>query len=79
MTHTAKDDEGEKVSSAKETVGRKRKAAASVEDGKKESTESSSPLQYCHWLMKSEPESRFENGIDVKVQSSDSLIRTVCC
>ena len=22
---------------------------------------------YCHWLMKSEPESRFEKGIDVKV------------
>lgn len=22
---------------------------------------------YCHWLMKSEPESRFENGVDVKV------------
>ncbi|XP_053177064.1 thymocyte nuclear protein 1 [Scomber japonicus] len=68
---SAKDDEGEKVSSAKETVGRKRKAAASVEDEKKESTESSSPLQYCHWLMKSEPESRFENGIDVKFGIED--------
>uniref|UniRef100_A0A3P8YYQ5 Thymocyte nuclear protein 1 n=1 Tax=Esox lucius TaxID=8010 RepID=A0A3P8YYQ5_ESOLU len=27
--------------------------------------------QFCHWLMKSEPESRFENGIDVKFGIED--------
>jgi len=69
--NSAKDDDGETVSSAKETVGRKRKAAASVEAGNKKSTESSSPPQYCHWLMKSEPESRFENGIDMKFGIED--------
>ncbi|KAA8594064.1 hypothetical protein FQN60_004898, partial [Etheostoma spectabile] len=53
------DDAGEKV-------GGKRKAAAS-ESGKTE--ERSEPPQYCHWLMKSEPESRFENGIDVKARN----------
>lgn len=47
----------------KKAVGGKRKAAASV----KESSESPLPPRYCHWLMKSEPESRFENGVDVKV------------
>ncbi|XP_078102073.1 thymocyte nuclear protein 1 isoform X2 [Sander vitreus] len=56
------DDDGEKVVS-------KRKAAASVESGKTE--ESSEPPQYCRWLMKSEPESRFENGIDVKFGIED--------
>lgn len=69
--NSAKDDDGETVSAAKETVSRKRKAAASVEAGNKKSKESSSPPQYCHWLMKSEPESRFENGIDMKFGIED--------
>lgn len=64
---TGKGDDGE-------TVGRKRKAAASAESGEKK--ESSESPQYDRWLMKSEPESRFENGIDMKVRS---LISTVCC
>lgn len=64
---TDKADNGETVSSAKEAgAGRKKKAT----EKPKEVTESDGPLQYSHWLMKSEPESRFENGIDVKVQSS---------
>lgn len=42
----------------------KRKAAPTVETGETVAA----PLPPCHWLMKSEPESRFENGIDVKVQ-----------
>ncbi|XP_044209503.1 thymocyte nuclear protein 1 [Thunnus albacares] len=69
--NSAKDDHGETVSAAKETVSRKRTAAASVEAGNKKSKESSSPPQYCHWLMKSEPESRFENGIDMKFGIED--------
>ncbi|XP_034556849.1 thymocyte nuclear protein 1 isoform X1 [Notolabrus celidotus] len=45
---------------AKETVGSKRKANGTT----------GSP-EYCHWLMKSEPESRFENGIDMKFGIED--------
>lgn len=29
---------------------------------------------YSHWLMKSEPESRFEKGADVKVSTGSSLL-----
>ncbi|XP_067363478.1 thymocyte nuclear protein 1 isoform X1 [Channa argus] len=63
---SGKDDDSETVYSVKETVGGKKKAAVSVE-----SSISPSSLQYCHWLMKSEPESRFENGIDVKFGIED--------
>ncbi|XP_061637173.1 thymocyte nuclear protein 1 isoform X3 [Phyllopteryx taeniolatus] len=42
----------------------KRKASSSVEASKESSTE-----QYCRWLMKSEPESRFQKGIDVKARN----------
>ncbi|XP_061637172.1 thymocyte nuclear protein 1 isoform X2 [Phyllopteryx taeniolatus] len=44
----------------------KRKASSSVEASKESSTE-----QYCRWLMKSEPESRFQKGIDVKFGIED--------
>ncbi|XP_034053765.1 thymocyte nuclear protein 1 isoform X2 [Gymnodraco acuticeps] len=47
-----------------EMVGGKKKAAASVEPLK--TKESSEPPQYSRWLMKSEPESRFEKEIDLK-------------
>lgn len=60
-------DDGEAVSSAKETAGSKRKSTGKT----KESSESAAPPQYCHWLMKSEPESRIENGIDVKFGIED--------
>ncbi|XP_039986079.1 thymocyte nuclear protein 1 [Xiphias gladius] len=67
-----KGDGGDAASSAKERVGGKRKAAASVESGgSKQSSESPGSPQPCHWLMKSEPESRFENGIDVKFGIED--------
>ncbi|XP_037324397.2 thymocyte nuclear protein 1 [Pungitius pungitius] len=59
---SGKDDGGE-------TAGGKRKAAAPVESAK--NPESSAGAQCCHWLMKSEPESRFENGIDVKFGIED--------
>lgn len=51
-------------------AGKKRKAATS--DGKNEGSSKSSVAAQCsHWLMKSEPESRFENGIDVKFGIED--------
>lgn len=61
---TGKADDGETVSSAKETLGGEMKATGKSKRG----TESDGPPQYRHWLMKSEPESRLENGIDVKVE-----------
>lgn len=73
INNTGKGDDGETVSSAKEATGAKRKA------GGKTSSKSPGPPQYCHWLMKSEPESRFENGNDMKVQSCSGVISTVCC
>lgn len=75
LNNTGKDDDGDAVSSAKVTAGGKRKAKGAT----KESSESADPPQYSRWLMKSEPESRFENGIDMKVQISGRLISKACC
>ncbi|XP_031729508.1 thymocyte nuclear protein 1 isoform X2 [Anarrhichthys ocellatus] len=52
---------------ADEAAGGKRKAPAESAKNK----ESSECPQLCHWLMKSEPESRFENDIDVKFGIED--------
>lgn len=54
-----------------DTAGSQRNAAGSVKSGNKESADSCDAPQYSHWLMKSEPESRFENGIDVKFGIED--------
>ena len=46
------------------------KRKASTREMPKENVRTKEPPsrpQYCHWLMKSEPDSRFENCIDVKV------------
>ncbi|XP_076591059.1 thymocyte nuclear protein 1 [Chaetodon auriga] len=61
------DDDGETSSSAKETAGGKSKAGVKT----KASSDPAGPPQYHHWLMKSEPESRFENGIDMKFGIED--------
>ncbi|XP_068572181.1 thymocyte nuclear protein 1 [Cebidichthys violaceus] len=50
--------------------GGKRKAAAAPAESAKNKESSESP-QLCHWLMKSEPESRLENGVDVKFGIED--------
>ncbi|KAM4742215.1 thymocyte nuclear protein 1 isoform 2-T2 [Anableps anableps] len=52
------------------SAGRKRKAAAPVAKTGKGSESAGSPV-FTRWLMKSEPESRFENGIDVKFGIED--------
>lgn len=54
--------DGGKVST-EASVGGKRKATGKS----KASVKADDPPEHRHWLMKSEPESRFENGIDVKV------------
>ncbi|XP_058490432.1 thymocyte nuclear protein 1 [Solea solea] len=69
---TAKSEKGDDGETA--PSGGKRKTAASVDrGGNKQKTPSSSADSslHCHWLMKSEPESRFENGIDVKFGIED--------
>lgn len=65
-TGSGKDDDREPVSPAL----KKRKAATSGRKTDESSASSGSP-QYSRWLMKSEPESRFENGIDVKFGIED--------
>uniref|UniRef100_A0A674NZ90 Thymocyte nuclear protein 1 n=1 Tax=Takifugu rubripes TaxID=31033 RepID=A0A674NZ90_TAKRU len=62
-----KADDGGKVSAAEASVGGKRKATGKS----KESVKADDPPEHSHWLMKSEPESRFENGIDVKFGIED--------
>lgn len=59
----AKADEGKKVSSAEASAGGERK----VTGRSRKQAAADEPPQHSHWLMKSEPESRFENGIDMKV------------
>lgn len=59
----AKADGGEKVSSLDASDGGKRKVAGTS----KKRAGAVEPPPHNHWLMKSEPESRFENGVDVKV------------
>ncbi|XP_008307713.1 thymocyte nuclear protein 1 isoform X2 [Cynoglossus semilaevis] len=63
MKRTAKSGDSSETAPSKS----KRKAAPTVETGETVAA----PLPPCHWLMKSEPESRFENGIDVKFGIED--------
>ncbi|XP_056139159.1 thymocyte nuclear protein 1 isoform X1 [Lampris incognitus] len=69
--------DGEEVSPAEvptQPVTGKRKTSASDETENRKRAKgdaSTNRPQYCHWLMKSEPESRFENGIDVKFGIED--------
>ena len=44
-----------------------------TKDGNSSKTEQAESVVYDHWLMKSEPESRLENGVDMKF-SIDDLI-----
>lgn len=50
---------------------RKTKAETSPPPKVKKSTQHQPPTKYSKWLMKSEPESRLENGVDVKFGLED--------
>ncbi|XP_048836390.1 thymocyte nuclear protein 1 [Brienomyrus brachyistius] len=57
-----------------ETEIRRKKTQKSKCAGKEEGANRDAAVgkaAYCHWLMKSEPESRFENGVDVKFGIED--------
>ncbi|KAG9348596.1 hypothetical protein JZ751_002334 [Albula glossodonta] len=59
--------------SAEEVTKVKRKTSNPKDSGKKSTNvvaQAEKPI-FCHWLMKSEPETRFENGIDVKFGIED--------
>lgn len=64
---TSNDNTGEHVD-VKKPVRGKRAAPASDRSEKKAKAEPPGRPLYSHWLMKSEPESRLENGIDVKAR-----------
>ena len=49
--------------------GRKRKLGAD----EKTSAPPAAPPQYTHWLIKSEPETRIEKGVDMKFSFEDLL------
>lgn len=71
---TGKADDRETVCLVKEALDGEMKATGKSKRG----TKSDDPPQYRHWLMKSEPESRLENGIDVKVRGSAAqTVKTV--
>ncbi|KAM3615477.1 uncharacterized protein V6R79_002864 [Siganus canaliculatus] len=58
------DDNSEAAPTPTSRAAEKRKAGG-------ECPGSADPPQYCHWLMKSEPESRLENGVDMKFGIED--------
>ncbi|KAL7619356.1 hypothetical protein AAE478_009893 [Parahypoxylon ruwenzoriense] len=73
--HGASEKPGQRVSSEAIKVKAKnttRLAAVS----KTEADEAPSPSGKSYWLMKAEPESRFENGVDVKFSIDDLASRT---
>lgn len=47
--------------------GKRKRSAAVKNDVEKNKNDDTCKASYSHWLMKSEPESRIENGVDVKV------------
>uniref|UniRef100_A0A3P9LZA9 Thymocyte nuclear protein 1 n=1 Tax=Oryzias latipes TaxID=8090 RepID=A0A3P9LZA9_ORYLA len=59
---------GEQIKGKASAFNKKKKAATPAR--KREKGSSDSPT-YSHWLMKSEPESRFQNGIDLKFGIED--------
>lgn len=53
--------------SAESRTGKRKRSAAVKLDVKKNKSDQPAKVSYSYWLMKSEPESRIENGVDVKV------------
>ncbi|KAG9265400.1 thymocyte nuclear protein 1 [Astyanax mexicanus] len=73
---TVKHSEAPEASPEEDAVqkapGKRKRAAGKSEDQKSpEDSSSRSTCTYSHWLMKSEPESRIENGVDVKFGIED--------
>ncbi|RXN07974.1 thymocyte nuclear 1 [Labeo rohita] len=52
-------------------TGKRKRSAGVKSDVEKKKNDDASKTSYSHWLMKSEPESRIENGVDVKFGIED--------
>lgn len=52
---------------------RKKIVSAKKSESQKSTSSASEKPAYIHWLMKSEPESRIEKGVDVKVNTRKVL------
>uniref|UniRef100_A0A8C2IR03 Thymocyte nuclear protein 1 n=1 Tax=Cyprinus carpio TaxID=7962 RepID=A0A8C2IR03_CYPCA len=50
-------------------TGKRNRSAAVKSDVEKNKDDDACKSSYSHWLMKSEPESRIENGVDVKARN----------
>ncbi|NXS81360.1 THYN1 protein, partial [Erpornis zantholeuca] len=61
-------DKQEEEKSGKPPAG---KSTSGWKNWKKKTPEEESQITYCHWLLKSEPESRLEKGVDVKFSVDD--------
>ena len=59
------------MANSKRKATEKGLAAAKAPKRDAKSDNNALKISYTHWLMKSEPESRFENGIDVKFGLDD--------
>lgn len=64
---------------ATRSTGKRKTAHSGKSRGKEASKAKDSPSKasYSHWLMKSEPESRFQNGIDMKVATVCGNLNTM--
>ncbi|XP_051717572.1 thymocyte nuclear protein 1 [Ctenopharyngodon idella] len=71
--HTDADAQHNKESDdvAQLKTGKRKRSAALKNDVEKNKNDDTCKASYSHWLMKSEPESRIENGVDVKFGIED--------
>jgi len=58
-------------------TGKRKRSAAVKNDVEKNKNDDACKAFYSHWLMKSEPESRIENGVDVKVNLLLLLLKII--
>ncbi|NXB94189.1 THYN1 protein, partial [Vidua chalybeata] len=64
-------DKEEEEKSAKPPAGSSKSGWKNWKKKESESGGEESKITYCHWLLKSEPESRLEKGVDVKFSVDD--------
>lgn len=81
--HIAKDSGTEDPQGQLDDSGRSKRKTPVFKKAEQQNSigEVTSPPIYCHWLMKSEPDSRFENGIDVKfgIEDLKALPKQIGC
>uniref|UniRef100_A0A8C9N9Z8 Thymocyte nuclear protein 1 n=1 Tax=Serinus canaria TaxID=9135 RepID=A0A8C9N9Z8_SERCA len=68
-TENETSDKEEEEMSAKPPAGSSKSGWKNWKKKESESGGEESKITYCHWLLKSEPESRLEKGVDVKARN----------